>query len=109
MRTHASNDPHWDRVVEIAAKLWIDGEYIVELDPSRTQRFVDFQWAAHQAGRVLGGRAKIRTSGPRGPGDPRVTMTVTYLDPGGRGLQRAEQGLENLLRHVLAEQLRRGR
>jgi len=36
-------------------------------------------------------------------------MTVTYLDPGGKGLQRAEEGLENLLRHVLTEQLRRGR
>ena len=107
METHASNDPHWDRVVEIASKLWIDGEYVVELDPVPTQRFIDLQWAAHQAGRVLGGRAKIQTSCARGPEDPTVTVTVRYVDPDGKGLQRAEEGLERLLRHVLEDHLRR--
>jgi len=107
METHASNDPHWDRVVEIASKLWIDGEYLVEVDPLPTQRFVDLLWAAHQAGRVLGGRASVETSGPRGVDDPTVTVTVTYVDADGRGLQRAEEGLENLLRHVIADHLRR--
>jgi len=109
MGTQGSNDPQWDRVVEIASKLWIDGEYVVELDPSPTQRFVDLHWAALQAGRVLGGRATIQTSGPRGPQDPTVTVTVRYLDPDGRGLQRAEEGLEKLLRQVLAHQSRRDR
>jgi len=109
MASQASNDPHWDRVVEIASKLWIDGEYVVELDPSPTQRFVDLHWAAHQAGRVLGGRARIETSGARGPEDPTVTVTVRYVDPDGKGLQRAEEGLENLIRHVLADHLRRDR
>jgi hypothetical protein len=103
MVTRAANDPHWDRVVEIASKLWVDGEYVVELDPSPTQRFVDLLWAAHQAGRVLGGRARVDTSGARGPEDPTVTVTVKYLDPDGRGLQRAEEGLEKLLRRVLAD------
>jgi hypothetical protein len=101
MASQASNDPHWDRVVEIASKLWIDGLYVAELDPCPTQRFVDLQWAAHQAGRVLGGRAKIETSGPRGPEDRTVIVTVRYVDPDGRGLQRAEEGIEKLLRHVL--------
>jgi hypothetical protein len=50
--SRTSRDPHWDRVVEIASKLWIDGLYVVELDPSQPQRFVDLQWAAHQAGRA---------------------------------------------------------
>jgi hypothetical protein len=109
MSSQASNDPHWDRVVEIASKLWIDGRYVVELDPCPTQRFVDLQWAAHQAGRVLGGRAMIETTGPRGPKDPTVTVTVTYVDANGNGLQRAEEGLQKLLRHVLADQLRRDR
>lgn len=102
----APADPHWDRVIEIAAKLWIDGAYVTELDPSPTQRFVDLQWAARQAGRVLGGRTKVHTSEARGPGDPTVTVTVTYVDPDGRGLHRAEEGLEKLLRKVLAEQSR---
>ena len=105
----SSEDPHWDRVVEIASKIWTDGLYVVELDPSLTQRFVDLQWAAHQAGRVLGGRAKIETSGPRGPRDPTVTVTVRYVDPDGKGLRRAEEGLEELLRKVLADHFRRGR
>ena len=106
MPSHASDDPYWDRVVEIASKLWIDGVYVVELDPCPTQRFVDLQWAAHQAGRVLGGRAKIETSRTRGPEDPTVTVTVRYVDPDGHGLQRAEEGLEKLLHHVLADHLR---
>jgi len=109
MIRRAPKDPHWDRVVEIASKLWIDGIYVAELDPCPTQRFVDLQWAAHQAGRVLGGRARIETSGPRGPRDPTVTVTVRYVDPDGRGLQRAEEGLEKLLRLVLADHLRHDR
>ena len=108
MPSQPSNDPRWDRVVEIASKLWIDGLYVVKLDPCPTQRFVDLQWAAHQAGRVLGGRAKIETCGPPGPDDRTVTVTVSYVDPDGTGLQRAEDGLEQLLRQVLADHLRRG-
>lgn len=104
-----SSDPHWNRVVEIASKLWIDGLYVVELDPSQTQRYVDLQWAALQAGRVLGGRAKIERSCARGREDPTVTVTVRYVDPDGNGLQRAEAGLEKLLRQVLADHSRRDR
>jgi len=108
MPSHTSPDPQWDRVVEIASKLWIDGEYVVHLDRPPTQRLVDLQWAAHQAGRVLGGRAKVETSSSRGSDDPIVTVTVTYVDSDGRGLQRAEEGLETLLRHVIADHLRHG-
>ena len=101
-----SADPQWDRVIEIAAKLWVDGVFVASIDPSPTQAFVDLQWAAHQAGRVLGGRSKVRTSPPTGPEDPAIMVTVTFVDPDGRGLQRAEEGLERLLRKVLAEQAR---
>ena len=97
----------WDRVVEIASKLWVEGLYVAEIDPCRTQRFVDLQWAAHQAGRLLGGRARIETRRAR-PEDRTVTMTVRYVDAAGNSLQRAEEGLEKLLRHVLQEQ-RQGR
>lgn len=107
--SHSSPDPHWDRVVEIASKLWINGEYVVELHRPETQRLVDLQWAAHQAGRVLGGRAKVETSSSRTPEDPITRLTVTYVDSDGRGLKRAEEGLENLLRHVIADQLRHDR
>jgi hypothetical protein len=109
MPNQEPEDPHWDRVVEIASKLWIDGVYVVELDLLPTQRLVDLQWAAHQAGRVLGGHAKIERDGPRGPEDHTVTVTVRYVDSDGHGLQRAEAGLENLLRHVLSDQSHRDR
>ena len=109
MPGQASDDPHWDRVVEIAANLWINGEYVVDIDPCPTQDLVDLQWAAHQAGRVLGGRARIATRAPGWPGDLTVRMTVTYVDPDGTGGQRAEAGLDELLRRVLADQTRRDR
>jgi hypothetical protein len=104
-REGPSGSPRWDRVVEIASKLWIDGLYQVELDPCRTQRYVDLQWAAHQAARILGGRAKIERSAPRGVDDRTVTVTVRYVDPDGRSLERAEAGLEKLLHQVLAQQV----
>lgn len=103
MSTEDTHDPQWDQVIEIAAKLWIDGEWAIELDPLPTQRLVDLQWAARQAGRVLGGRANIRVRPltPMDPMDRRVAVAVTYVDPTGRALLRAEEGLEALMRHVL--------
>jgi hypothetical protein len=101
MNAGQSKDPQWDLAIEIAAKLWIDGEFVTELHPLPTQRFIDLQWAARQAGRVLGGRATVRTSRPRGPRNPTITVTVTYVDPTGQGLKRAEEGLEALMRQVL--------
>lgn len=98
-----TRDPQWDHVIEIAAKLWVDGRYVVELEPSPTQRFVDLQWAARQAGRVLGGVAKVHTSRPRGPDGRYVVVTVTYNDPTGGGFQQAEEGLEELMRMVLEQ------
>jgi hypothetical protein len=99
-----SHESRWDLVVEIAAKMWVDGEYVSELDGVPTQSLVDHQWAAHQAGRVLGGRATVRLTRPVDPDERNVTLTATYVDPTGRGLQRAEEGLESLLRLVLEEQ-----
>jgi hypothetical protein len=101
MDTDQSKDPQWDLAVEIAAKLWLDGQFVIELDPIPTQRFVDLQWAARQAGRALGGRARVRMSRPRGPKDPKVTVTVTYVDLPGRGLRDGEQRLEAMMRQVL--------
>lgn len=98
------HDPHWDLVIEIAAKLWIDGTYVTETYLSPAQRYVDLQWAARQAGRVLGGRSTVRTSHWRRAKDAFVTVTVTYVDPDGHGRERAEKGLEKLMRLVLEEQ-----
>jgi len=98
-----ARDPHWELVVEMAVSIWVDGTYVTQVDRLPTQRFVDVQWAARQAGRVLGGRSQVTTSRANGPTDDTVTITVTVSDPDGRGLQRAEEGLETLLRVVLEE------
>jgi hypothetical protein len=107
MNVAPSNDPQWDLAIEIAAKLWLDGEFVIELDPIPTQRLVDLQWAARQAGRALGGRARVRMSRPRGPKDPTVTVTVTYVEPAGRARRGPEEGLEAMMRHVLEAQAER--
>jgi hypothetical protein len=99
-----TRDPQWDLVIEIAARLWVDGTYVVELDPSPAQRFVDLHWAARQAGRVLGGEVRVHTSRPRGPEGRTVVLTVTYVDPTGDGMKHAEEGLEKLMRMVIEEQ-----
>jgi hypothetical protein len=107
---NSAPDGRWALTIEIAAKLWIDGEYVTEVDLVPTQRYVDLRWAAHQAGRVLGGRSRIHTSKrPGRPLDPIVVVSVTYVDPTGRGFQQAEEGLETLMRFVLEEQGTRGR
>ena len=77
MDAERSQDPHWDLVVEIAAMLWVDGSYGTELDTVPAQRLVDVQWAARQAGRVLGGRATVRLRRPRDVADRRVAVAVS--------------------------------
>jgi len=104
MKVEGATDPHWDLVIEIAARLWIDGAYTVDVLPVPTQRFVDLQWAARRAGRALGARARVHVGQPRGDRNGPVTVTVTYVDPDGRGLEKAEAGLEALMRRVLEAQ-----
>jgi len=108
MTPEGTKDPHWDLVIEIAARLWVDGIYTVELVPVPTQRFVDVQWAARRAGRALGASARVHVGQPRGDRNGPVTVTVTYVDPEGRGLERAEAGLEALMRQVLEEEAAAG-
>ena len=104
-KPQSAPDGPWDLTIEIAAKLWIDGLYVAEVLPVPTQRFVDLQWAARQAGRVLGGRAQVHIEHPRGEDrHGPVTVSVTYVDPDGHGLERAEAGLEALMRQVLEQQ-----
>ena len=79
MNSRNPHDPHWDRVVEIASKLRIHGRYVAEIDRTQTQLLVDLQWAAHRAGRLLGGRAKIHTTGAPAPGDRTVTVVVVLV------------------------------
>ncbi|WP_457110129.1 hypothetical protein [Marmoricola sp. URHA0025 HA25] len=104
MDAATSSDPHWDLVIEIATKLWIDGRYVADLYPSPAQRFVDLQWAGREAGRILGGRSELRTTYRRESELRVVTVTVTYVDVDGIGLEKVEKRLEAVMRMVLEEQ-----
>jgi hypothetical protein len=98
-----SEDPHWDLALAIAGKLWLYGEYVVDVDPSPTQRLVDLQWAAYQAGRIIGVKTTLDVTTLSGA-DPRVRVGITLVDEDGRGLIRAQDGLDALLRSVRAQQ-----
>lgn len=93
------SDPQWDLTLEIASKLWYEGEYSFTTSPESQQRLVDVHWAALQAGRLLEVRARVRVRGPSKHNQ--VTMvTVTYDDQGGRIRARAQDGIERLLDSV---------
>lgn len=48
-----------DLVAEIADGLAASGEYVTKVGVLPTQQVVDFNWAAHQAGRRLGIRVHV--------------------------------------------------
>jgi hypothetical protein len=102
--TEDDSEPGGDRrrdlAIEIASELWLYGEYVVELDPMPAQRFVDVRWAALEAGHLLGARAEIRVTEVRRKPDSLVRVSVRYIDPSGRSLKRAQDGLDSLLRSV---------
>jgi len=100
MHRETDDDPQWDLVLEIASKLWYYGEHLFVVYPSPHHRLVDLQWAALQAGRLLGVRAKVKVSCPFSETDPRVTLTITFEDPTGRVRSRAQDGFERLLHEV---------
>jgi hypothetical protein len=104
--TGRPDDPLWVLTLEIASKLWFYGEYVFDLDPHPHQRLVNVRWAALQAGRLLGVRAKTTVTGPLSRTDPTVTVTITFDDPDGRTRVRAQEGFDALLRSV-REQHRR--
>ena len=62
-----------DLVAEIAAALSVAGEYVARLDLQPTQRIVDFNWAARQAGRRLGIRVDV-TSRIKSDGQLQVSV-----------------------------------
>ena len=95
-------DPRWDLALEIAGKLWLYGEHVIETDPVPAQEYVDVQWAARQAGRLIGVRTELEIA-PTGHGSS-VVVRITYSDPDGRGLIRAQDGLDALVRSVRQQQ-----
>jgi hypothetical protein len=70
-------------VTEIAEALATAGEYVANIDPQPTQRVVDFNWAARQAGRRLGIRVEIDMKIARASVDGTAVVHVTAVEPPG--------------------------
>jgi hypothetical protein len=85
-------------VLEIANELWSYGEYSVVMAPVPTQRLVDVQWSGLQAGRIIGTPTEVEIT--RCGSGPAVLVRVTYVDPDGLGLVRAQERLDALRRSV---------
>ncbi|MFL6071053.1 MAG: hypothetical protein ACJ72Y_07190 [Actinomycetes bacterium] len=64
-------------VAEIADALATAGEYVTRIDLLPTQTVLDFNWAAHQAGRQVGLRIRVDVRVDRGAADGRAQVRVT--------------------------------
>jgi len=65
--------------VDIARALVEDGRFEVTMPPLPTQRLVDLQWAAYEAGRLISMRVRVSVDGPEFRWSPDVTVTVVPL------------------------------
>ena len=70
-----------DLVEEIANALATAGEYVTRIDLLPTQHVVDFNWAAHQAGRRLGIRIQVDVKVARAAPDGRSEVRVGPQPP----------------------------
>jgi len=70
-----------DLVDEIADGLVVAGEYLTWVDVMPTQQVVDFNWAAHQAGRRLDIRVHVDVLHGKASLDGRAQVRVTPLRP----------------------------
>jgi hypothetical protein len=68
-------------VDEIADGLAVAGEYVTRVDVLPTQQVVDFNWAAHQAGRRLGVRIHVEVEHAKASVDGQGQVRVTPLRP----------------------------
>lgn len=72
-----------DLVDQIAHALGAAGEYVTRIDLRPTQTVVDFNWAAHQAGRRLGIRVDVDLQISRAASDGKVQVRVAAIAPAG--------------------------
>jgi hypothetical protein len=68
-------------VAEIADGLAVSGEYVTGVDLLPTQQVVDFNWAAHQAGRRLGIRIHVDVQYATTAADGLAEVRVRPLRP----------------------------
>jgi hypothetical protein len=70
-----------DLVSEIADGLAVSGEYVTGVDLLPAQQVVDFNWAAHQAGRRLGIRVHVDVEYATARAEGRAQVRVRPLRP----------------------------
>ena len=70
-----------DLVAEITDGLAVSGEYVTGVNLLPTQHVVDFNWAAHQAGRRLGIRVHVDVEYATAAADGRAQVRVRPLRP----------------------------
>jgi hypothetical protein len=70
-----------DLVAEIADALATASEYVARVDLLPTQQVVDFNWAAHQAGRNLGIRVQVDVQIDHASTDGLAQVRVTPQRP----------------------------
>ena len=66
-------------IEEIAHSLAAAGAYVAQVDARTTQRVVDFNWCARQAGRRLGIRVHVDIKYPRTLAEGQAEVSVTPL------------------------------
>lgn len=71
-------------VTDIAEALAAAGEYLTRIEPRPTQRVVDFNWAARQAGQRLGIRVHVDVTYSRAAEDGKAQVRVTPQNPLGQ-------------------------
>jgi len=70
-----------DLVAEIADGLAVSGEYVTGVDLLPTRQVVDFNWAAHQAGRRLGIRIHVDVQYAAAAAEGRAQVRVAPMRP----------------------------
>jgi hypothetical protein len=68
-------------VTEIAEALAAAGEYVARIESQPTQRVVDFNWAARQAGQRLGMRVHVEMKYSRAEPDGKTQARVSPTSP----------------------------
>ena len=93
----------WDLAADIVMDIWRTGSYVASV--WHLERLGDLGAAAQRAAQAFGTVARFDVSNSLGAG-PTVVVRITFVDPGGVALRRAQGGLAALLCSVRRQQSR---
>ena len=93
----------WDLTADIVMDVWRTGSYVASV--WHLERLADLGVAAQRAAQAFGTIARFDVSNSLGAG-PTVVVRISFVDPGGVALRRAQEGLAALLCSVRRQQSR---